>query len=441
MDVLTVGWIMIGLLLIFMASGLPVGVTFITAGLICSYLLMGVNGSLSMLGQVAYHSVATPTWVCIPLFILMGGFAAIGGFAQRAYKSISVLAARLPGSLAIATCYACAAFGAMSGSSIATTAIFGRLSLPEMQKYGYDTRLSVGCIASAGTFASMIPPSMMFIIYAMFTQTSVAKLFAAGVVPGIITATVYAIYICVAARRNPQIAPMPPVEILNLAWKEKIRIATQIWPILVIAFLMMGGMYTGVFTATEAAAAGALFALALGWILRDIRSLSAVVKAMKDSANTTAMLFLINIGALYYSRILAMTRVPTMITESLNTWHVSPLMVLIGVIIVMYFLGMIMVPVGIYALTLPIAFPLLVSLGYDPIWFGVIALKLTEIGCLTPPVGLNAFAMKGVVGKEISLETIFRGCMPFIALESLCLVILVIFPGLSTWLPNLLFGK
>jgi len=441
MDVLTVGWIMIGLLLIFMAAGVPVGVTFISAGLICSYLLMGVNGSLSMLGQVAYHSVATPTWVCIPLFILMGGFAAIGGFAQRAYKSISVLAARLPGSLAIATCYACAAFGAMSGSSIATTAIFGRLSLPEMQRYGYDTRLSVGCIASAGTFASMIPPSMMFIIYAMFTQTSVAKLFAAGVVPGILTATVYAIYIYVAAKRNPKIAPMPPAEILNLAWKEKIRIAIQIWPILVIAILMMGGMYTGVFTATEAAAAGALFALALGWMLRDIRSLSAVVKAMKDSANTTAMLFLINIGALYYSRILAMTRVPTMITESLNTWHLSPLMVLIGVIIIMYFLGMIMVPVGIYALTLPIAFPLLVSMGYDPIWFGVIALKLTEIGCLTPPVGLNAFAMKGVVGKEISLETIFRGCMPFIALESLCLIILVIFPGISTWLPNLLFGN
>jgi TRAP-type C4-dicarboxylate transport system permease large subunit len=166
-----------------------------------------------------------------------------------------------------------------------------------------------------------------------------------------------------------------------------------------------------------------------------------VVKAMKDAANTTAMLFLINIGALYYSRILAMTRVPTMITEALRDWQVSPFVVLLGVIVVMYFLGMIMVPVGIYALTLPIAFPLLVSMGYDPIWFGVIALKLTEIGCLTPPVGLNAFAMKGVVGKEISLETIFSGCMPFIALESVCLIILVAFPGLSTWLPNLLFGQ
>jgi len=441
MDVLTVGWIMIGLLLLFMAVGVPVGVTFITAGVICSYLLMGVKGSLSMLGQVSYHSVATPTWVCIPLFILMGGFAAIGGFAQRAYYSISVLAARLPGSLAIATCYACAAFGAMSGSSIATTAIFGRLSLPEMQKYGYDTRLSVGCIASAGTFASMIPPSMMFIIYAMFTQTSVAKLFAAGVVPGIMTATVYAIYIAILAKRKPQVAPMPPKEIMDLPVSQKLRIATRIWPIAVIAVLMMGGMYTGIFTATEAAAVGALLSLVFGIGLREITGMGMVVKAMKDSANTTAMLFLINIGALYYSRILAMTRVPTMITEALRDWQVSPFVVLLGVIVVMYFLGMIMVPVGIYALTLPIAFPLLVSMGYDPIWFGVIALKLTEIGCLTPPVGLNAFAMKGVVGKEISLETIFSGCMPFIALESVCLAILVMFPGLSTWLPNLLFGQ
>lgn len=440
MEFITVGILCIVMLLFFLAAGLPVGLTFITSGLISSYLLIGAKGSITMLGQVAFHSIEGPTWACIPLFILMGAFATSGGFARRAYQSMNVMAARLPGSLAIATCFACAAFGAISGSSIATTAIFGKLALPEMDRHGYDKALSVGCIAAAGTFASMIPPSMMFIIYALFTQQSVAKLFAAGIVPGLITAVVYSGYIILKVRKNPECAPRPSQEILDMPLPEKVRESFQIWPIVLIAVCVLGGMYSGIFTPTEAAAAGSLLTLILGWQQKEIKDMNMVIGAMKMSANTTAMIFLINIGALYYSRILAMTRVPTELTSLLNSYSLPSWVILSGIMLILFFLGMIMVPIGIYTLTLPIVFPIIMDLGYDPIWFGVLVMKLTEIGAITPPVGLNAYALKGAVGKDVGLEQIFKGIGPFCICDVIVLVFLVLFPQLSLWLPNLLLG-
>jgi tripartite ATP-independent transporter DctM subunit len=287
----------------------------------------------------------------------------------------------------------------------------------------------------------MIPPSMMFIIYALFTQQSVAKLFAAGIVPGLLTAAVYSGYILLRAKKDPKAAPRPSQNTPKLSSAQKAREAFQIWPIIVIAVAVMGGIYTGLFTPTEAAAAGSLLTLVLGWHQKEIRKVSTVVGAMKESANTTAMLFLINIGALYYSRILAMTRVPTELTQLLLNVDMPPVVILSGILAIMFLLGMIMVPIGIYALTLPIVFPLIVKLGYDPIWFGVLALKLTEIGAITPPVGLNVYAMKGAVGKfDVSLEQIFAGIWPFCLCDIVVLVLLMAFPQLSLWLPEILFG-
>ena len=214
------------------------------------------------------------------------------------------------------------------------------------------------------------------------------------------------------------------------------------WPVILIALIVLGGIYSGLFTPTEAAAAGALITLLFGWVQGSLRRLDTVIGAMKESANTTAMLFLINIGALFFSRVLALTRLPTELTMLLQHLDVSRIYILLGILAIMFFLGMIMVPIGIYALTLPIVFPILVNLGYDPIWFGVIALKLTEIGAITPPVGLNAYAMKGVIPRDmnISLEDIFRGVWPFLLCDIVMLFILILFPPLSTWLPNVLLG-
>lgn len=442
MDNFFAGIICILLLLLLMATGLQIGLAFILSGFLVTSVTLGFNSSLSLLGQVSYFSIATPTWACIPLFILMGDFAAMGGFARLAYNGVYALTRRIPGSLAVATCFACAVFGAISGSSIATTAIFGRMALPEMKRLHYDKSFSAACIASAGTFSSMIPPSMMMIIYALFTQQSVAKLFAAGVIPGIITSVVYALSIIYRVKNNPNLAP--PLDcVKTVPWPERWQEVIKMWPVAFTATIVFGGLYGGLFTPTEAAAAGALIILIFGSFQGTIRSLSGLTRAMKDSANTTAMLFLINIGALFYSRVLAVSGLPTGLTNLLINWEVPALVILIGVIAIMFILGMIMVPVGIYALTLPILFPMIIKLGYDPIWFGVICLKLTEIGAITPPVGLNVYAMKGVIPKEdnVSLEDIFRGIWPFCLCDIIVLTGLIIFPGLATWLPELLLGK
>ena len=442
MDFVTGGLFCIGLLLALMGGGLQIGLAFLLSGFLVSTLLLGFNSSLSLLGQVAYFSVASPTWACIPLFILMGSFAALGGFARRAYNGVNALSHGMPGSLGVATCFSCAVFGAISGSSIATTAIFGKMALPEMNRLRYDQTFSVGCIASAGTFASMIPPSMMMIIYALFTQQSVGKLFAAGIIPGLLTAAVYSFSISYRVKKNPNLAPTNHADGQAFTGSRKWKEASQMWPVIVIAVIVLGGIYSGLFTPTEAAAAGSLVTLLFGFLLGSFRRLDVLITAMKESANTTAMLFLINVGALFYSRVLAVTRLPTELTMMLNNLDVPRIFILIGILLIMFFLGMIMVPVGIYALTLPIVFPMLISLNYDPIWFGVIALKLTEIGAITPPVGLNVYAMKGVIPRNmnISLEDIFRGIWPFCLCDIAVLVVLIMFPKLSTWLPELLLG-
>lgn len=443
MDFLSGGIFCIVLLVALMGLGLQIGLAFILSGLVVSVMLLGSQSALSLLGQSSYFSVASPTWACIPLFILMGAFAASGGYAERAYRGVYALSRGVHGSLAVATCFGCALFGAISGSSIATTAIFGKMALPEMRRLGYDKSLSAACIASAGTFASMIPPSMMMIIYALFTQQSVGKLFAAGILPGFLTAIVYSVSIIYRVKKNPRLAPPPSISERTLTAKEKWAEAWQTWPVVVISLIVLGGIYSGTFTPTEAAAAGALVTLVFGWMQGSFRRMSPVWEAMKESASTTAMLFLINIGALFYSRVLAVTRLPTELTTALIDANVSSFTILLGILGIMFLLGMIMVPIGIYALTLPIVFPMLVKLGYDPIWFGVIALKLTEIGAVTPPVGLNVFAMKGVIPREfkVSLEDIYRGVWPFVLCDFAVLVLLILFPEIATWLPDLLVGK
>ena len=442
MDFLTGGILCIVLLLIVMTVGMQIGLAFLLGGAMVCVLLMGFDSTVSLMGQSVYFSVAAPTWAAIPLFILMGAFASNGGLARRAYDGAHALSRRLPGSLMVATCLSCGVFGAVSGSSIATTAIFGKMALPQMNRLRYDKSLSVGCIASAGTFASMIPPSMMMVIYALFTQQSIGRLFAAGVIPGIITAGVYSVLIIAMVKRNPKLAPISEAAGGDQGRLQQYREALQMWPVFLIAFIVLGGLYGGVFTPTEAAAAGALVTLIYGWLSRGFRSLGDVTAAMQESANVTAMLFLINVGALFYSRVLAITRLPTEMTMMLQTWDVAPIFILMGIMAIMFFLGMIMVPIGIYALTLPIIMPLLTSLGYNPVWFGVIALKLTEIGAITPPVGLNVFAIKGVIPKEmkVSLEQVYKGCLPFLVCDLVVLALLVMFPQISLWLPNLLMG-
>lgn len=440
MEPVTVGIIGIVALLASLGMGVSIGLAFILVSFATVLLLMGFDPALSFLGQTMYHSIASPNWCSIPLFILMGAFAAVAGFGKAIYDGLYKLTRRWPGSLAVATCFGSALFGAISGSSLANTAIFGKLVLPEMDRYKYDRSFAAACVASAGTFANMIPPSINFVIFALFTEQSIARLFAAGVIPGIFTALVYAASIFIRVRRNPHLAPEAKIH-EKLSFREKMECYKKMMPIGIVILVTFGGIYGGIFSPTEAAAAGCLITLIVGWFQGSIRKIGDLREPLRESANTTAMLFIINVGALFFSRFFALTDIPTELAMLVQGWDVPRWVILFGILVVYFLLGMIMVEIGIYALTLPIFMPIIISLGYDPIWFGVVVLKLSEIAAITPPVGLNVYMAKAVAGKNVSLEEIFRGIWPFCLCDIIVLIVLILFPQLSLWLPDLLMGN
>lgn len=439
MEPITVGIVSIVLLLIFLGLGFQIGLNFFLVGVISGTLIIGFNRTLILLGETMYYSIASPTFASLPLFVLMGAFATRGGFAKRAFEGVYTATAGLPGSLAIATCYSCAAFGAISGSSLATAAVFGKLVLPEMARYKYNKSLALGCIAAAGTFAAMIPPSIGFIVYAMFTDQSVGRLFAAGILPGIITATIYSISIIYRVKKDPELAPLIDDK-KKFTIKQKIFALKKTGPILTLALIVLGGIYSGLFTPTEAAAAGAFATLIFGIRLGKLGKLEYFKQSLRESAQITSMLFIIIIGAMFYSRILSLTRIPVELSMMLQGWDVPRVFILGGILLIWFILGMIMNPTSIFALTLPIIFPIVTRLGYDPIWFGVIAIKLGEIAAVTPPVGLNIYTLKGVAGEDTTIEEVFSGIWPFVVCDIIVLILLIAFPQITLFLPNLLLG-
>lgn len=439
LEVTYIGVICIILLLIFIGIGVPIGISFISSGLISTFLILDGSRAMALLISSAHSSIASPSWVAIPLFILLGGLAVQSGLGIKAFRSADAIASGLPGSVGIATQIGAAGFGAISGASIASTAIFGKMAMPEMRKLGYDKKFASGIIAAAGTFSQMIPPSMMFIVYALFTNTSVASLFFAGIIPGLLTAVIFSIYIYFRCKRDPELLKRQQSR-PKLSAKERIKIGSEAWPIILVAVILFGGIYTGIFTPTESAAVGCVAILIIGFLQGKFRKFHSLSNALRDTANTTSMIFLINIGALFYAKVLALSHLPTNVTSFFVNLNVPPIVIILIICAIFFILGMIMVPIGIYALLLPIVAPIVSGLGYDLIWFGIIAMKLTEIGAITPPVGLNVFALKGVVSKDISIVDIYRGVTPFIVLEIVILFILIAFPSLSLWLPNLLFN-
>lgn len=424
------------LLLVLFAIGVNISIAFLLVAFIGIVVLLGINPALSSLSSTMYWSISSPIFAALPLFILMGGFAAEGGFAKRAYRSMYVLSLKLPGVLAVATSYACALFGAICGSSLATATVFGKIALGEMERYKYDKSLSLGVVAASGTFASMIPPSSMLILYALFTNQSIGKLFLAGVIPGIITANVYSLLIVMRVIRNPKLAPR--IIGKDLTKKDKIEAIKDTWPIFLLILIVFGGIYSGFFTPTEAAAVGALATLILGIHQGKINNFDIVKKVVRESAQTTSMLFMIMIGSFFLGRFVAITHLAIQLSSFLETWDVSRATILGAILAVWFFLGMVITPAAIFALTLPIIFPIIMSLGYDPIWFGIISLKLTEIAAVSPPVGLNVYALKAVVGEGASLEDIFKGIWPFVFCDIIVLIILLIFPQIVLFLPNLI---
>src|SRR6056297_375070 len=433
---MSIGIITIIAFLILLATGAHIFIIFFTVGLGATSFLIGFDSAVSMIGQTIYHGIATPTYTVLPLFILMGSFAAKAGFAKDAYDTIQIWTRKVPGSLGVATCWSSAVFGAVSGSSLASAAVFGKLALPEMRKLKYDKSFSLGCIASAGTFASLIPPSGVLIVLAIITDQSVGLLFMAGIIPGLFTAAVYSASIIYRASTNPKLTPRDE-NVVKYSFMDKIRYSSRIWPIVVLVVIVLGGIYTGFFTPTEAAAVGVFLTFIIGLWKGELKKFSVVREALKDSAKTASMIFAIMVGALYFGRVLGITRLPSNLTSAIVQMSVSPMVVTILILIILLFLGMFMNASAFFMFSFPIFFPVILQLGINPVWFCIVAMKIAEIGAVTPPVGLNAFSLKGVAGKDVSVEDVFSGVVPFILADLVVLVFLFIFPQIVTWLPNL----
>ncbi len=439
---LFIGIIGITVLLIMIFAGVHLSVAFLVVGLGGTYLLTSFRATLGLGGETMFNFLAIPTFTVLPMFMLMGALAAHGGFARTAFESVHTICARLPASLAIASAFGSAIFGAICGSTIATAAIFGRLAYPSMRQYNYDKRFALGSIASAGTFACMIPPSGMFIIFSMFTGISIVELFFSGFIPGILTAIVYAISMYVRAKRNPALAPITEKE-LSVRMPQRIGAAVQLWPILLLATVVLGGLYAGLFTATEAGAVGALGALILGFVTGGLRKFSQINESMREAARATTMILFIVVTAMVFSRFLAITQLPTRVADFLLTWQVHPYVAVAFILVIWFFLGMFMNQTSIFALTLPVLFPIIVKLGINPIWFCIVAMKLNEIAAVSPPVGMNVFGLVGSVREveEVSVEDAYMGCLPFLLCDLIVLALLFIFPVIATFLPDLMMGR
>jgi C4-dicarboxylate transporter, DctM subunit len=411
---------------------MPIGFTFALVGFLGFVFLRDLNQALGLLGLIPYSWASTYTLVVLPLYILMGQFAFQSGVSADLYKTGYKWVGRMPGGLALATMVACTGFAACSGSSLASAATMSIVAIPEMKKYNYNLRLAAGCVAAGGTLGILIPPSIIFIIFGLMTETSVGKLFIAGILPGLLLSSLFMILIYVLCRRNPKLGPPGP----NFSWRERIISLKNVWGMLSLFILVVGGIYFGIFTATEAGAIGAGGAFFLTLIKRQL-TWGSLLNTLKNTVRTTAMIFMIVIGAQIFNSFLVISGIPTTISKWIADLPFPPFVILSAVLLIYIPLGMIMDSLPMILLTLPTFFPVITNLGYDPIYFGVLVVLMCEMANISPPMGMNLFIVKGVA-PDIPLEDIARGIIPFFIVMVICVVILMVFPQISLFLPALM---
>ncbi len=435
MSPMTVGLIGMAILIVLLLTGTPVAFCMglvVFAGFI---YLNGFQSGLGLITGIAYTTFADYGMSVIPLFVLMGSFCFYSDLTRDIYDTVHDWLGHVRGGLAVTTIGACAAFGAICGSSLATAVAMGTAAIPEMRRFKYDHGLAAGVVAAGGTIGSLIPPSVAFMVYGIITEQSIGKLFLAGIIPGILQAVLFIITIMVICRINPAIGPSMPGTSLS----QKLRSLNKIWIVLLLFLVVIGGLYKGVFSPTEAAGIGAfgafIFAVAkrkLGW--------KGIKNSLDDTGKTTAMVFTILLGAMILNYFIAVTRLPVELSGMISDLELNRYLILGIVLFIYLILGCVMDTMAMMLLTVPILYPLLCGpggLGFDPIWFGVIIVWMCEMGMITPPMGLNVFVIKGVA-KDIPMGTIFRGVVPFIVADIIGIVLLVTLPQLALFLPGML---
>jgi C4-dicarboxylate transporter DctM subunit len=430
----TTGIIVMVLLVVLLTAGVHIGISLGLGGLLGIYLAVSPNAAWGQLATIPFSTTNNYDLAVIPLFILMGSLATQAGLTTDLYKAAHAWLGRLPGGLAMATTMASAAFGAACGSTIVNAAVFTKIAMPEMTRFGYDKRLSAGCIAASGTLASLIPPSILMVIYAIITEQSVGRLLVAGLVPGLLSAAMYLLCIYLWVKHRPEIAPKLDFAITRA---EQWRSLRGVWGISALFILVIGGIYSGWFVPTNAGAVGAFGAFLIVAAKRRM-SRATLIDTFKDAGITTSTIFIIVIGGILLARFLTYTGLVTEISDWLLALGLPPLMYLLAFALLYLVLGMMIEPIAIMVMTLPVMFPIMIGVGYDPIWLGVISIKLAEISLMTPPVGLNVYVVRSASPVPLTLEQVFAGVMPFLATDLVTLTLLIAFPSIVLFLPNLM---
>ncbi len=422
------------LMFVFMALRVPIGVAMGLTGILGFAALSGIGPALKLLGQVPLSVLSDYNLSIIPMFVLMGAFSASAGMSRELFAAGIAWLGHRRGGLALATIAACGGFAAINGSSVATAATMSQVALPEMRKAGYDPGLSAGLIAAGGTLGIMIPPSVIFVLYGIMTETDITQLFIAGVVPGIMAMLFYSLVIALLGWWRPATMPRGPLH----NWRERLLSLKNLWATLSLFLVVLGGMYLGVFTATEAAGVGAVGALAIG-LARGQLEVRQIRETLIGSLRISAAIMTVVLGAYLFGYFLTITQFTQKAIEFLVHLPVGAYGVLAIVMLGYLILGAVMDELAMILLTVPIVFPAMMQLGFDPVWFGVIIVMAVTFGMICPPVGMNVFVINSIA-TDIPLTRIYRGTFPFIAVDLVRLVLLCAFPALSLWLPKTMGG-
>jgi C4-dicarboxylate transporter, DctM subunit len=431
MSNVTIGLIGIGVLMLLLLARMWNSLAMALVGFFGLVALQSFSRALVAAGQAPYIMIGNYTLAVIPMFVLMGVVVSEAGIGADVYYAANRWFGSMRGGLAIATTWACAAFGAITGMTISAIIIMAKVALPEMRNFKYADSLSAGTIAAASTLGIMIPPSIGFVIYGLITETSIGSLFMAGILPGISQAVFYMLAIMISCKFNPKLGPPGP----KTTMKEKVMSLKYTWAVLLLFLLVMGGIYAGIFTATEAGAIGAFGAIIIAIAIRKF-GMKVFLNSFRETGVTTAMILALLMGVSLFQKFIALSEIPFVLGDWVTGMGLPNFAVIVLMVILYILLGCFLPEIPVLMLTTPIFFPVILAMGYDPIWWGVIMVRVIEIGGIAPPVGMNCFVLSGLTG--ISVMTIYRGVMPFVIADVAHMALLLTVPAVSLFLPNLM---
>ncbi len=433
MSPITIGILGSVLLVILLFLGMPIAFVMMFVGFLGISYLTSLQAALPVVAKTIYETVSYYPYTIIPLFILMGGFAGSAGITRELYETFDKWFRKLPGGLGIATIAACAFFAALSGSSVAASAAMGTIAIPEMRRFQYAPKLAVGVVAAGGTLSFLIPPSLGFVVYGMLTEQSIGKLLISGILPGILLTLAFILIVIFQVKINPTLAPITPGEV---SLKEKILAFSGIWETMLVFFLVMGGLYLGFINPTEAGAIGAtaLFVIVL---LKKKLTLRTLYTSLMEAMRISVLVLFLVAGANVFSYFLALSTIPAVVSSWMAGLAVSRYIILAIIVAIYLMLGCFLDAISMMVLTMPVIFPVIKTLGFDPIWFGVVCVIMMEAGLITPPVGLNVYTLAGVV-KDVPMQTIFRGALPFLLSMIAVVILITLFPKIALFLPGMM---